>query len=56
MLNLRTLLVHILRRFELSTHYALHDNARGAETVLRPKLGVPVMLTRRLKSKFGAKK
>ena len=48
MLSLRTLFVHILRRFELSTHYVLHDNARGTETVLRPKLGVPVKLTRRI--------
>ena len=47
MIELRTVLVHVLRCFELGTSYAFHENARMSETILRPKLGVPVKLIRR---------
>ncbi|KAI1708660.1 cytochrome p450 domain-containing protein [Ditylenchus destructor] len=47
MLEMKVAIVHTLRRFSLSTEYKFHDNKRGSETVLRPILGVPVILKRR---------
>jgi hypothetical protein len=41
---MRTVLIHLLRRFEFRTPYAFRENARGCETILRPKLGVPVRM------------
>ncbi|KAI1718381.1 cytochrome p450 domain-containing protein [Ditylenchus destructor] len=47
MLEVKVVLVYILRRFRLSSTVDFNKNVGGTETVLRPKLGIPIRLHKR---------
>uniref|UniRef100_A0A914CPP3 Cytochrome P450 n=1 Tax=Acrobeloides nanus TaxID=290746 RepID=A0A914CPP3_9BILA len=40
-------MIWILRKYKLTTNYKFHDNQCGNESILRPKMGIPVKVERR---------